>query len=56
MEVERRYKVKEGRQSLEVGIGTKKKKKKKKKVYYQDGGGITWNKLFPGITQTGRMQ
>ena len=29
---------------------------KKKKVYYQDGGGITWNKLFPGITQTGRMQ
>ena len=30
--------------------------KKKKKVYYQDGGGITWNKLFPGITQTGRMQ
>ena len=31
-------------------------KKKKKKFYYQDGGGITWNKLFPGITQTGRMQ
>ena len=28
MEMEERYKVKEGRQSLEVGIGKKKKKKK----------------------------